>query len=249
MIPSVVNWIIPAVCMYPFVPNEHPEGSKDRIPLKPGAKVVIVLGIGTIATAVSFHQFLHLPPFMGMMFGLGVLMVYGYFLQKFGVRLLWNQEAYLEEHKNELQDFDIFRKIATVEFDTLLFFFGVLSAVGALQYAGYLALVSHNLYDVIGPTWSNVVIGVLSAIVDNIPMMFAILKMDPNMGIDQWLLVTLTTGVGGSLLSIGSAAGVAVMGVDRKNYTFISHLKWSWAIALGYAASIGSWYLVTESLR
>ena len=69
------------------------------------------------------------------------------------------------------------------------------------------------------------------------------------MGIDQWLLITLTAGVGGSLLSVGSAAGVAVMGVDRKNYTFLSHMKWSWAIALGYAASIMSWYWVTESLR
>jgi len=249
MIPSLVNWLIPAICMFPFLPNESPGGSRDKIPLKPGAKVVIVMGIGTIATAVSFHQFLHLPPFLGMMLGLGVLMVYGYFLQQFGDRLIWNRDAYMDEHKKELQDFDIFRKIASVEFDTLLFFFGVLSAVGALQYAGYLALVSRNLYDVIGPTWSNVVIGVLSAIVDNIPIMFAVIKMDPYMGVDQWLLVTLTAGVGGSLLSIGSAAGVAVMGVDRKNYTFISHFKWSWAIALGYAASIWSWYLVTGSLR
>ncbi len=249
LIPSLVNWIVPAVCMYPFLPNENPGGSRDKIPLKPGAKVVIVMGAGTIATAVCFHQFLHLPPFLGMMFGLGVLMVYGYFLQQFGARLIWNRDAYLEEHKNELQDFDIFRKIANVEFDTLLFFFGVLSAVGALQYAGYLALVSKNMYAVIGPTWSNIVVGILSAIVDNIPIMFAVLKMDPNMGIDQWLLVTLTAGVGGSLLSIGSAAGVAVMGVDRKNYTFISHFKWSWAIALGYVASIWSWHLVTGSLR
>jgi len=78
----------------------------------------------------------------------------------------------------------------------------------------------------------------LSAIVDNIPVMFAVLKMNPAMGVDQWLLVTLTAGVGGSLLSIGSAAGVALMGQARGVYTFFAHLKWSWAIALGYAASI-----------
>jgi Na+/H+ antiporter NhaD/arsenite permease-like protein len=88
-------------------------------------------------------------------------------------------------------------------------------------------------------------VGILSAIVDNIPVMYAVLKMSPEMGLDQWLLITLTAGVGGSLLSVGSAAGVAVMGVDRKNYTFMSHLKWAPVIALGYIASIITWYLVT----
>ncbi len=68
--------------------------------------------------------------------------------------------------------------------------------------------------------------------------MFAVITMRPEMSIDQWLLVTLTTGVGGSLLSIGSAAGVALMGQSKGYYTFVSHLKWIWAIALGYAASI-----------
>jgi Na+/H+ antiporter NhaD/arsenite permease-like protein len=68
--------------------------------------------------------------------------------------------------------------------------------------------------------------------------MFAVLTMNPAMDLTQWLLVTLTAGVGGSLLSIGSAAGVALMGQARGTYTFFSHLKWSWAIALGYGASI-----------
>jgi Na+/H+ antiporter NhaD/arsenite permease-like protein len=80
--------------------------------------------------------------------------------------------------------------------------------------------------------------GILSAIIDNIPVMFAILTMNPDMPLYQWLLITLTCGVGGSLLSIGSAAGVALMGQARGVYTFFSHLKWTWAIALGYAASI-----------
>jgi Na+/H+ antiporter NhaD/arsenite permease-like protein len=83
-----------------------------------------------------------------------------------------------------------------------------------------------------------VIVGVASAVVDNIPVMFAVLSMNPDMSHAQWLLVTLTAGVGGSLLSIGSAAGVALMGQARGIYTFASHLKWSWAVALGYAASI-----------
>jgi Na+/H+ antiporter NhaD/arsenite permease-like protein len=109
-------------------------------------------------------------------------------------------------------------------------------------------MVSHELYGTYGPTASNIIVGVLSAIVDNIPVMYAVLKMDPAMGLDQWLLITLTTGTGGSLLSVGSAAGVAVMGVDREHYTFMSHLKWAPVIAVGYAASILSWWLVAEGL-
>jgi Na+/H+ antiporter NhaD/arsenite permease-like protein len=86
--------------------------------------------------------------------------------------------------------------------------------------------------------------GVISAVIDNIPVMFAILTMDPKMDTYQWLLITLTTGVGGSLLSIGSAAGVALMGQARGIYTFFAHMKWSWAIALGYAASIYAHQLI-----
>lgn len=247
LIPSAVNWIVPAAILYFFIPKGKPECSSEKIPLKPGAKTIIALGILTVATAVSFHQFLHLPPFMGMMLGLGILMFQGYYLQywskKFPLKALGNTKQQEEE------PFDLFQNVARVEFDTLLFFFGILTAVGALQYMGYLTLISMSLYENIGPTWSNIIVGVLSAIIDNIPIMFAVIKMDPLMGVDQWLLITLTAGVGGSLLSIGSAAGVAVMGVDRENYTFISHLKWTPAIAAGYAASIFSWWLVTGSFR
>jgi Na+/H+ antiporter NhaD/arsenite permease-like protein len=155
----------------------------------------------------------------------------------------------LTEERRKAPRFDLFKQIERVEFDTLLFFFGILTAVGALQYMGYLALVSEGLYGTLGPTYSNIFVGVLSAIVDNIPIMFAVLKMDPAMALDQWLLITLTCGVGGSLLSIGSAAGVAVMGVESENYTFMSHLKWAPVIALGYAASILTWWFVTGDLR
>ena len=119
-----------------------------------------------------------------------------------------------------------------------MFFYGVILCVGGLGMLGYLALVSEFLYLGLGPTTANILIGILSAIVDNIPLMYAVLTMNPDLNLSQWLLVTLTTGVGGSLLSIGSAAGVGVMGQARGIYTFFSHLKWSWAIALGYAGSI-----------
>jgi Na+/H+ antiporter NhaD/arsenite permease-like protein len=94
------------------------------------------------------------------------------------------------------------------------------------------------MYNQWGATNANIAVGVLSAIVDNIPVMFAVLTMMPEMSEGQWLLVTLTAGVGGSMLSIGSAAGVALMGMAKGQYTFFGHLKWAPVIALGYGASI-----------
>lgn len=128
--------------------------------------------------------------------------------------------------------------IARAEWDTLLFFYGVILCVGGLGQFGYLAMISQFLYLDLGPTVANSMVGVLSAIVDNIPVMFAVLTMDPHMSIGQWLLVTLTAGTGGSLLAIGSAAGVALMGTARGIYTFGAHLKWTPVIALGYMLSI-----------
>jgi len=236
-IPSVINWVVPAAILYMFVPKGNPEGSDERVVMKPAAKFMIFLGFLTIATAVTFHQFLHLPPFLGMMTGLGLLMFTGYFVKKFCCK-----------HKTKEEQFDIFRKIERVEFDTLLFFFGIITAVGALQYMGYLVLLNHHLYDGFGPTVANIAVGVFSSIVDNIPLTYAVIQMDPAMGLDQWLLITLTAGVGGSLLSIGSAAGVGCMGVRRDMYTFVAHMKYAPVVALGYAASIGAWYVVTSLL-
>ncbi len=110
--------------------------------------------------------------------------------------------------------------------------------VGGLSVFGYFEVASKFMYEDLGTTNANILVGVLSAIVDNIPVMFAVLTMFPAMDEGQWLLATLTAGVGGSMLSIGSADGVALMGQARGVYTFFSHLRWRWAIALGYAASI-----------
>ena len=163
---------------------------------------------------------------LGMMFGLGLLGLYSFYLQI-------THDPSVEDEK-----FDFFRKVSRAEWDTLLFFFGVILSVGGLGFIGYLTVVSEFLYIGLGPTMANAIVGVLSAIVDNIPVMFAVITMRPEMSIDQWLLVTLTTGVGGSLLSIGSAAGVALMGQARGYYTFFGHLKWTPVIFIGYVASI-----------
>jgi Na+/H+ antiporter NhaD/arsenite permease-like protein len=129
-----------------------------------------------------------------------------------------------------------------------MFFFGIIVAVGGLATMGYLAKLSEILYVGFGATPANIAVGVMSAIVDNIPVMFAVLNMNPPMDLFQWLLVTLTAGTGGSMLSVGSAAGVALMGLARGQYTFFSHLKWTWAIALGYVLSIWVHFLVNGGM-
>ena len=111
--------------------------------------------------------------------------------------------------------FDIFISMKRAEWDTLMFFYGVVLSVGGLGTLGYLGLLSEVMYTGLGATWANIMVGFASAIVDNIPVMYAVLSMQPEMSQGQWLLVTLTAGVGGSLLSIGSAAGVALMGQAR----------------------------------
>ncbi|WP_300459022.1 sodium:proton antiporter NhaD [Desulfobacula sp.] len=386
-LPSLVNWLVPALCMSLAIDKGSPKKLDDKVEMKYGAKIVIALFLLTIITAVSFHNFLHLPPAAGMMLGLGYLGFLSYHIKrKEGRRMFydnilgarkkgmastslsalqgkthseiihmintlpsaafilnkdhvithWNKAMevltgvsardkvgtkeqwkpfypkerpvladmvletgsktliekfyrgknmvnnFLEsvyevsdfdpsigekgswryftsaplkdingqvvgvieiiEDMEEVQEtrvyFDIMERIARAEWDTLLFFYGVTLCVGGLGQFGYLGLVSNFMYGDLGPTIANSLVGVLSAIVDNIPVMFAVLKMDPVMSHGQWLLVTLTAGVGGSLLSIGSAAGVALMGTARGIYTFGVHLKWMPIIALGYIASI-----------
>jgi len=258
-VPSVVNWLIPALCMSVAVGNEKPAPVTERLVLQHGAFVVIGLFLITITMAVLFHQLLHLPPVLGMMTGLGLLKLYGHHLKHVsqreaaarGLALTIESDNPFEvvSHAGaEREEFDIFKRLEKAEWDTLMFFYGVILCVGGLGTLGYLELLSTMAYGDFGPSRANIVIGLLSAVIDNIPVMFAVLSMHPTMDHGQWLLVTLTAGVGGSLLSIGSAAGVALMGQARGVYTFVAHLKWVWAIALGYAASIWVHFALNRSL-
>ena len=233
---AFIGYILTAFLLSRFVPKIVPDfnASTEKIPkMAEGAKTVMFLGIFTIACAVIAHQLLHLPAMWGMMFGLALLQLYSYKLKK----------KYGSNH------FNVFDFISKIENNTLIFFFGILAAVGALHFIGWLTLAS-VVYEpsILGPTWSNIGVGFLSAIVDNVPVMSAILKANPTMGVDQWMLVTMTAGIGGSLISFGSAAGVGVMGKMQGIYTFSSHMKYAWTILVGYVASILIWYLQYQIL-
>jgi len=243
-LPSVVNYLVPAVIMQFAIPAGNPKAvSGEMTSIKMGGLVIVGLFILTIITAVSFHNFLHLPPVFGMMLGLAYLKFFGYYIRKSGQEEIDHSDI-PTGHQIQDQGFDVFDKIAKAEWDTLFFFYGIILAVGALGFIGYLGMTSEFMYGQLGATYANILVGILSAIVDNIPVMFAVLTMNPEMSHFQWLLVTLTAGVGGSMLSIGSAAGVALMGQARGYYTFFSHLKWTPVIALGYAASIWVHFLI-----
>lgn len=233
-LPSMACFLIPALVMSRFVTKDKPEPLKEDIKMKRGAKRIIFFGLCTIAMAISFEQVLGLPPFLGMMTGMGVLMIFAWILR-------------LTDH-GEDEEFDILEQVANAEWDTLLFFFGVIFSVGGLTFLGYLELVSSTMYGGYGDSFTNIFMGFASAIIDNIPVMFAILSMSPDLDQFQWLLVTLTCGIGGSMLSIGSAAGVALMGVARGRYTFFGHLKWMPVILIGYAAAIAVHFYVNGDL-
>ena len=229
---SIIGWFATAYLLSRFVPNEHPnkenEAAAEKIEILKGGKGIIALGVFTIATAVVSKQVMHLPPMWGMLFGLSLLKLYTHRLQK--------------KHN---QDFNIFHAISKIENDTLLFFFGILAAVGALHFAGFLAH-AVKLYEIFSPTGVNIGVGLLSAIVDNVPVMSAVLKANPDISVSQWMLVTMTAGIGGSLISFGSAAGVGVMGKLRGIYTFAAHMKFAWTIMVGYILSISIWFVQFE---
>lgn len=230
---AVLGYLATAYLLSRFVPKTKPDFdvTKEKRPaLMTGANVVMGLGIVTIMMAVVSHQVFNLPAMWGMLFGLSLLKLYAVRITK--------------KFKSEL---NIFHSIAKIENNTLLFFFGILAAVGALYFVGWLNL-AVKVYDIIGPTWTNIGVGFLSAIVDNVPVMSAVLKANPDMGLDQWMLVTMTAGIGGSLISFGSAAGVGVMGRLPGIYTFSSHMKYAWTVLIGYFVSLAVWYLQFEVL-
>lgn len=255
LVPSLINFLVPALAMTLAIRNRIPDGEEQDVDLKRGARRIILLFLLTVATAVACHTLLHLPPVLGMMTGLGYLQFFGFYLRRSLPRSLDRKRTHYTqrgdwkrlEQLGSVVPFDVFNRVARAEWDTLLFFYGVVMCVGGLGFMGYLGLLSDIMYSQWDATWANIALGVISAVVDNIPVMFAVLTMEPEMSRGHWLLITLTAGVGGSLLSIGSAAGVALMGQARGYYTFLGHLRWTPVIALGYAASVAAHLWINQA--
>ncbi|SFV59087.1 Na+/H+ antiporter NhaD type [hydrothermal vent metagenome] len=244
---AFLGWGVTAVLLSRYIPEGNPPFSEDeeKAEILEGGKVIMGLFGLTIFLAVMSHNALHLPAMWGMMFGLAILKMYVYTLNY--------KNKDLDEEEKETKKINAFSWIAKIENDTLLFFFGILAAVGGLHFLGFLEYFT-ALYTQFGATTVNIGVGFLSAVVDNVPVMSAVLKSDPNMGAvateahAQWMLVTLTAGVGGSLISFGSAAGVGVMGKLHGIYTFASHMKLAWTVFVGYIVSVTVWYFQFQVL-
>ena len=230
---AFLGWFLTGWLLSFYVPASQPHfdvHTEEKVTILKGGKPVIYLGVFTILSAVLCQKLFGIPPVWGMMFGFAMLQLYSYRLKR-----------------TEEEELNIFKSISKIEHDTLLFFFGILAAVGGLHFLGFLDL-AVKLYDSAGATAVNVGVGFLSAVIDNVPVMSAVLKANPTMGVDQWLLVTMTAGIGGSMISFGSAAGVGVMGKLRGIYTFGSHMKYAWTVLAGYLLSLAVWYVQFELL-
>lgn len=229
--PAAISFVIPAAIMSYFIPNTKPSAHIKDIKMHADGTVIMILFALTIFSAVAFRVWFNLPPVLGMMMGLGYLHMFKYYLKMTDI---------VKNDSSQLAG------LAAVEWDTLLFFYGIMLSIGGLATLGYLDYLTTALYQDVN--LGLIVLGLVSAVIHNIPVLYSVLTMDPVMSEGQWLLITLTTGIGGSILAIGSAAGVALMGQAREAYTFFSHLKWTPVIILGYAAGVAAHMWLNKSL-
>jgi Na+/H+ antiporter NhaD/arsenite permease-like protein len=176
-----------------------------------------------------------MPPFMGVMLGLGVLWVV-------------TEVIHMRHGANERGDLMVAAVIRRIDLPSVLFFFGILVAVAGLQVAGHLTYIAYGLDRALGDVYLiNGVIGVLSSVVDNVPLVAAAIGMYPMTQFPQdhifWELLALCAGTGGSLLIIGSAAGVAAMGIVNIDFLWYMR-KMTFPALLGYLGGIATFWLL-----
>jgi len=221
-------WLTTAWFLSMFLPKGKIDTAHHKdAHLKLGSKMVIWLWILTIILSIVSHQFLHLPAMWGMMFWLSLLQLFAYRLTV----KHWHEKA-----------FNIFHSIKKTEIDTLIFFFWILAAVWSLDFIWYLKYIT-NYYELVWINVWNISVWILSAIIDNIPVMSAVLKSPLEMDLSGWLMLTLTVWIGWSLISFGSAAWVWVMARMKGIYTFNSHMKFFPIILIWYIVSIAVFYV------
>ncbi|MCC7502690.1 MAG: sodium:proton antiporter NhaD [Flavobacteriales bacterium] len=240
LLPSLVCLFVPLV-WFSFTMRgsvERPVGPKAdtdaQLVTKRQKYAVFLMGVATLLGVPVFKSLTHLPPFMGIMFGLSILWVYTEFIHTRGM-----------EERGQYQVTAILRR---VDHSSILFFLGILIAVAGLQTAGHLDLLSTWLSAHLPNVYAtNSILGVLSAIVDNVPLVAAAQGMYPltTYGPDHafWELLALCAGTGGSMLIIGSAAGVAVMGVLGIEFMWYVR-RMALPALLGYVGGILTYWLI-----
>ena len=235
ILPSLVGWVIPQYMITRQLTEVKFE-SKEFEEIMPLQWGVIILGFSTFGLAVLVNV-LHLPPFFGILFGVGIVaIVIDIKLRRGALHVKANQ---------------IVNIVKEIDMGTMYFFVGILLAVGALQFHGILELLANFIFgddpanNPISVVIGHVSLGLLSSVFDNVPLTAAVLQMLPGeMDYTYWVLLAMTAGMGGSLTSIGSAAGVAAMGLV-KDLTFVEYLKKGTLAALaGYIGAVLTWWLL-----
>ncbi|PIF02036.1 MAG: sodium:proton antiporter [Draconibacterium sp.] len=254
IVPSIFNMLFPLIIVSLYMKGEvqRPklsEADQANFTTPFEQKLMLAMGVGALLFVPIFKTLTHLPPYMGMLFGLGVLWI--------TTEIMHRNKKY--EDKRKLSIVGILQR---VDVPTILFFLGILSAVAALQSAGHLHLLAgfldkhiHNIYGI------NTAIGILSAIVDNVPLTAGAMGMYPvvtdamvQASIEPeymshfvqdgafWELLAYAAGTGGSMLIIGSAAGVAAMGLEKIDFIWYMK-KITWLAFIGYIGGIGIYWL------
>jgi Na+/H+ antiporter NhaD/arsenite permease-like protein len=236
---SLVNLVLPLTVLS-FVLKGNIERPKESEKSGDGVNqrqrsLAFILGVGGLLFVPVFKSITHLPPFMGMMFSLGIVWL--------ATELMHGKK--LDDDKKKYSALHALRKI---DMPSVLFFLGILLAVSALQEVGHLRTMAVGLKDSLGNMYAiNITIGLLSAVIDNVPLVAASMNMydvTPALTGDPWLdlfvqdgafwhFLAYTAGTGGSILIIGSAAGVAVMGLEKISFMWYLKNIAPWAL-LGY---------------
>jgi len=249
IIPSFVSMIIPLILLSFFIkgniqnPALAENETREFIPYRDRISILIA-GILALVSVPVFKTFTHLPPYMGMLLGLGFLWFYTDFRFHFS-------------KSKDLRKLNVARIIRDVDTPTILFFLGILSGVTALQSAGHLDILSNLLAEKIGNIYIiNIIIGAVSSIIDNVPLVAASIGMYDIAQVDSlgyasyfiqngdfWSFLAYCAGTGGSILIIGSAAGVAAMSLEKIDFFwYLKHI--SWLAILGYIGGALSFWLM-----
>jgi Na+/H+ antiporter NhaD/arsenite permease-like protein len=225
---SIVNLLVPlAFVTYQLRGQAFTSATIAAPAAATGRSLIFALGLGVLVLVPAFKQFTHLPPFMGMLFGLGVLWLAGEFIHR-------------GKAAESRQQLTVGHALGRIDHSSLIFFVGILLAVATLEHTQLLAAFAAWLDRTIGQLGVIVLLlGLLSAIVDNVPLVAAAMGM---YGLDQhpadsflWEFIAYCAGTGGSILIIGSAAGVAAMGIQKIQFIWYAR-KIAWLATLGYFA-------------
>jgi Na+/H+ antiporter NhaD/arsenite permease-like protein len=229
---GIIGWAASAAVLQVFYLNrlqgELIDSSADAVQIKHGGVGLIFFSVAAVSLAVVMNILLHIDIEYAIGMGLAVIGLYTWHLKRNGTNVA------------------LIAQMQKVEWNTLLFFIGIISGVAALNHAGWLSYIS-RLFEVFSPVTVNVALGVISGVLDNVPVEAAALMSEPQLSNSQWALNALMVGIGGSLTVIGSAAGVMIMSID-KSYSFATHLKFMPAILTNFLVSLGVWYVQFEVL-